>query len=58
MSESTTGEIKLLRQSRVELYWILIALWAVVLAVLFAVHLGTGTMPKASPFSVVGLPVY
>lgn len=58
MSESTTGEIKLLRQPRVELYWILIALWVVVLAVLFAVHLGTGTMPKASPFSVVGLPVY
>ncbi len=58
MSESASGALKLLRRPRVELYWILIAVWAVALAILFVAHLWTGTMPKPSPFSIVGLPVY
>lgn len=58
MSGSTTSAIKLLRRPRVELYWILIAVWAVGLAILFIIHLWTGYMPKPAPFSLLGLPVY
>ncbi len=58
MSESSANEIKLLRRPSVELYWILIGVWAIALAVLFIAHLWVGYMPKPSPFSILGLPVY
>lgn len=58
MSESPASEIKLLRRPRVALYWIVIGVWAMALAVLFIAHLWTGYMPKPSPFAILGLPVY
>lgn len=55
---STSLKPKLLRRPRVEAYWVVIAVWAVALAVLFAIHLWNGYMPPAAAFSLLGLPVY
>jgi phosphatidylglycerol:prolipoprotein diacylglycerol transferase len=54
---SGTGP-ELLRRPKIELYWIIIAVWALGLAGLLAYHLWTYQMPPANAFSVLGLPVY
>ena len=58
MSDLKKGELKLLRPSKIESYWLIIVLWAVGLAVLFGYHLATYQMPPATAVSLFGLPVY
>lgn len=58
MSRTTKTELKLLRRPKIELYWIIIAVWAAALAVLFGYHLWTNKMPSSEAFSLLGLPVY
>ncbi len=51
-------DLKFLRPPRIAWQWVVMALWVVALAGLFAYHLWTGTMPPATAFSLLGLPVY
>ncbi len=58
MSKAINAELKLVRRPKIELYWIIIVLWAAALAVLFGYHLWTNEMPSSEAFSLLGLPVY
>lgn len=58
MSSHIGTEPKLLRHPKIERYWIIIPVWAVLLAGLFVYHLWTHQMPPAAAFSLLGLPVY
>ena len=59
MSAAPSGTgLKLLRRPKIELYPVLMAIWAVALVVLFVTHLWTGSMPGPEAFDVLGLPVY
>lgn len=58
MSSTPDAQLKLVRRPKIELYWIIIIVWAAALAVLFAYHLWTRDMPSSEAFSLLGLPVY
>lgn len=53
-----SGGLKLLRPPKVEWFWLVTAVGALALAILFIYHLWTGQMPAAEAFFVLGLSVY
>ncbi len=58
MSVPSGIELKLLRRPKIELYPVVMAIWAVALAGLFVTHLWTGSMPQPEAFDIFGLPIY
>lgn len=58
MSSAAETEIKLLRQPKIEAYWLVIGVWAAGLVALFGYHMWTYQMPPAAAFVLLGLPVY